>query len=358
MNSRLREYFPTIRTREQVLQDIEDNITLKEIFKSWELETQEEFLDFCTGVKGVKVLYDAFFKEIMNPEYAPERLSDLLSVLMNRNVKVLNVIPTDSTRIANETSLLIMDIVVELEDGTITNVEVQKIGYAFPGQRSACYSADLLLRQYRRVRSEKKKKEFRFKDIKPVYTIILFESSPKVFKDYPNTYMHSFSQVSNTGLELDLLQHYIFIVLDIFKSTMHNNINNKLEAWLTFLCQDDPEWIIKLLEQYPEYKALYEDAYNVCLNTERVMEVFSKELLEMDRNTVMYMIDEMQNEISQLNQDNEKKNEQLQEKNEQLQEKNEQLQRKDQELRLKDEKLKCLEKQMAMVMAQLEEMKR
>ena len=39
----------------------------------------------------------------------------------------------------------------------VANVEVQKVGYLFPGQRSACYSADLLLRQYKRVKSEKKK---------------------------------------------------------------------------------------------------------------------------------------------------------------------------------------------------------
>ena len=48
-----------------------------------------------------------------------------------------------------------MDIVVELEDHSIANVEVQKIGYKFSGQRSACYSADLLLRQYKRVRGER-----------------------------------------------------------------------------------------------------------------------------------------------------------------------------------------------------------
>ncbi len=54
-------------------------------------------------------------------------------------------------RIADETSLLITDIVVELEDGSIANVEMQKIGYLFPGQRCACYSADLLLRQYKWV---------------------------------------------------------------------------------------------------------------------------------------------------------------------------------------------------------------
>ncbi|MDE7177826.1 MAG: hypothetical protein K2O59_08415 [Lachnospiraceae bacterium] len=43
----------------------------------------------------------------------------------------------DFTRIADESSLLIMDIVVELEGGSIANVEMQKIGYLFPGQRSA-----------------------------------------------------------------------------------------------------------------------------------------------------------------------------------------------------------------------------
>ena len=47
---------------------------------------------------------------------------------------------------------MIMDIVVELEGGSLANVEVQKLGYPLPGQRSACYSADLLLRQYKRVR--------------------------------------------------------------------------------------------------------------------------------------------------------------------------------------------------------------
>ncbi len=35
--------------------------------------------------------------------------------------------------------MIIMDIVVELESGALANVEIQKVGYRFPGQRSACY---------------------------------------------------------------------------------------------------------------------------------------------------------------------------------------------------------------------------
>ena len=42
-------------------------------------------------------------------------------------VKILKILPNESTRIAAEKSLLIMDIVVELEDGSIAKVEVKKI---------------------------------------------------------------------------------------------------------------------------------------------------------------------------------------------------------------------------------------
>ena len=297
METKLKQYFPIIRTREEILHEIGSNDALSKKYRQWSEEQQTLFLDYCTGVRGVKLLYDAFFKEIMNPEYTPERLEEFLSFILGTKVKILKVLPNDSSRIADESSLLIMDIVVELEDHSIANVEVQKLGYAFPGQRAACYSADLLLRQYKRVRSERKEK-FSYKDIKKVYTIILFEKSGKEFHKFRNEYIHLFQQKSNTGIELNLFQDFIFIALDIFSEKHHNiGIQNKLEAWLTFLCMDSPEDIIRLIEQYPEYKVLYQEVYELCQNTERVMEMFSKELLEMDRNTVQYMIDEMQDTI-------------------------------------------------------------
>ena len=98
------------------------------------------------------MLYDCYFKEILNPEYTPERLSALLSIIIGKKVTVKYQLPNDNTRIGDELSLVITDIVVELEDGTLANIEVQKLGYAFTGERASCYSADLLLRQYKRVR--------------------------------------------------------------------------------------------------------------------------------------------------------------------------------------------------------------
>ena len=193
--TKLKQYFPMIREREDIKREIRENPKLLEKYREWDEEQQEEFLDYCTGVKG------------------------------------------------------------------------------------------------------EKKKAFSYKDIKSVYTIVFFETSIKEFHEYPQNYIHKFKQQSDTGLELELLQKYVFIPLDIFRGITHNNLRNKTEAWLTFLSTDEPEIIIELISQYPEFKEMYEEIYVMCQNVEKVMEMFSKELIQLDRNTVQYMIDEMQDTI-------------------------------------------------------------
>lgn len=297
MTNNLKEYFPLIRERAEVLSDINKKLALRNTFNSWSVPQQEEFLDFCTGVRGVKILNDSFFKEVMNPEYAPERLNDFLSNVLKQKVTILQALPNDSVRLASEGSLLITDLIVELEDGSIVNLEVQRIGYKFPGERAACYSADMLLRQYKRVR-ESKGKAFTYKNIKPVYIIVLFEKSPEEFHNHPETYLHYAEAQSDTGIQMNLLQKYVFIPLDIFQKTRHNKpIDNKVDAWLTFLSTEKPEVIERLITACPEFKPMYDDIYELCRNTERVMDMFSKELQILDENTVQYMMDEMQETI-------------------------------------------------------------
>ena len=204
--TKLKQYFPMIREREDIEREIRENPKLLEKYREWDEEQQEEFLDYCTGVKG------------------------------------------------------------------------------------------------------EKKKAFSYKDIKSVYTIVFFETSIKEFHEYPQNYIHKFKQQSDTGLELELLQKYVFIPLDIFRGIYHNNVKgngkngsgncwNRTEAWLTFLSTDEPEIIIELIRRYPEFKEMYEEIYVMCQNVEKVMEMFSKELIQLDRNTVQYMIDEMQETI-------------------------------------------------------------
>ena len=118
-------------------------------------------------------------------------------------------------------------------------------------------------------------------------------------------------------------------------SRVYNDFGNDLHwtlglAIALYLCYDDlasgdiPSSVIMdpVIAAYPEFRCLYEEVYEMCRNLERVMEMYSKELQELDRNTVQYMIDEMQETINQMDA-------QLSRKDDQLSQKDDQLNRKD-----------------------------
>ena len=65
MTSKLKQHFPMIHEREALLEQIQSTPSLRQQFDNWQPYQQKEFLDFCTGVRGVKLLYDVFFKEIL-----------------------------------------------------------------------------------------------------------------------------------------------------------------------------------------------------------------------------------------------------------------------------------------------------
>lgn len=71
-----------------MLEDIQKSELLLKEFQRWKEKEREQLLDFCTGVRGVKILSDSFFKEVLNPEYAPERLNDFLSLIMKQKEKL------------------------------------------------------------------------------------------------------------------------------------------------------------------------------------------------------------------------------------------------------------------------------
>ena len=91
------------------------------------------------------------------------------------------------------------------------------------------------------------------------------------------------------------------IPLDIYhKRTDNELIETPLDAWLTFLSDDRPQKIIELITKYPRFKPMYETLYQMCMNVEKVMNMFfSEELRILDRNTVQYVMDEQQKEIDE-----------------------------------------------------------
>lgn len=260
---------------------------------------QEELIAFCMGSRGLVITYDPFFKAIFNPEIYSGRLARMLSAILGDQIIVKRALPTDSNRLVSDGSLLIMDILVELSDGSLADIEMQKVGYTFPGERGACYSSDLVLRQYARVR-ETQKEGFTYRDMKKVFTIVLMEKSTSEFQKKKEHYIHHSRQVFNTGLELNLLQEYIYISLDVFLDNYRKNpqtIDRELDAWLLFLISDSPSDISRLIEWHPWMKELYADIFEFRRHPKELVNMYSKALEIMDRNTVRYMVEEQKAEL-------------------------------------------------------------
>ena len=308
--------------------DLEEAMKQKHLYADYTLldETwKKRFDDYMTGKKTMPLTYDPFFKCMFHPDRHPDWLSHLLSAILGESVVVEQILPSENTAISID-SLLIMDIVVRLSDGSLANVEIQKIPYMFTAERISCYSSDLLMREYSRL---KKDKNFKYSDMKKVYTIVLYEKTEGDFKDpmLHGAYIHHGKTRFDTRLKLNLLQEYFLIALDVFcqngytddkKSgaleteliATHNNIPetgfatndlsmDSLEGWLSILTAETMADVEHVIRCYPWSEPIFREMSAYVNNPEEVILMFSEALKIADRNTVKYMIEELQDRVTQ-----------------------------------------------------------
>ena len=146
-----------------------------------------------------------------------------------------------------------------------------------------------------------------------MYTIVLIENSSADFHKIAGQYIHRSSQVFDTGLQLDLLQKYIFVALDVFREITYN-LNEEIEAWLLFLSSDRPEDIMRIIERYPDFREIYEEIAQFQVKPEELVGMYSKALEILDRNTVQYMIEEQKQEIEEQKQEIEEQQREIEER--------------------------------------------
>lgn len=284
--------------RKKALEIIERDYDTLRLYNGFPDDFKEEVLSFIMGNRGLKITYDNFFQKIFHPNEHKERLESFLSAILGQNVTIQKVLTREGNRLADEGSLIIMDISVILEDGTYMDIEIQKIGYAFPGERTACYTSDLIMRQHNRLRALKKD-NFSYRDMKPVKIIIIMEDSAKEFANASPHYIHRYFPGFDSGAKVNDLFDITYISLDTFHKVVHN-IDTKLHAWLTFLSSDDAEDIMKLILAYPEFIEIYQEIADFRKKPEELIHMYSEVLAIMDRNTVQYMCEEQKKEIKEL----------------------------------------------------------
>ncbi len=336
--------------------DLEEAMKQHNLYADYALldETwKKRFEDYMTGKKTMPLTYDPFFKCMFHPDRHPDWLSHLLSAIIGEPVTVESVLPSENTAISID-SLLIMDIVVRLSDGSLANVEIQKIPYMFTAERISCYSSDLLMREYSRL---KKDKNFKYSDMKKVYTIVLYEKTEGDFKDpmLQGAYIHHGKTRFDTNLKLNLLQEYFLIALDVFSQngytdgknsdalkTINCNMNN-LEGWLSILTAETMADVERVIRRYPWSGAIFHEMSAYVNNPEEVILMFSEALKIADRNTVKYMIEELQDKATHEAELRKQTEENLQQETQRRKQTEENLQQEAEKRKLAEENQKLTE---------------
>lgn len=306
------------------------------------LKSNEEWIgryeDFLKGRKSLPLLYDPFFKKIFNPVERRDRLSELVSCLLGQKVTVLEVFLNEDSQFLGV--MIIMDMVVMMSDGSIANIEIQKISYDFQAERISCYSADLVLRQYKMITGNRKirgagsdrgsmngSSKPSYKDMRPVHTIILFENSSSLISEVDEAlYFHVGKTKFNTGIKIKLLQDYVLVSLDTFKKYRYSDIRKgrievteydydrtqysekqvtekmKLDRlkYLSLFVAETPEEIERLIEIFPDLESVRQDINEYLERPREVLNMFSEALRILDRNTAELMVDRMKDEMDEL----------------------------------------------------------
>ena len=338
-----RQLFPT-RTEKECLTELRKHPRSYFAYQNMTQEWKNRFLGFMEGKKTLPLTYDPFFKKLFNPDIYPERLSSLISSIIGTKVTIQCILSNEDSMLPS-TSLLLLDILVELEGGSIANVEILKIPYTFPGERMSCYSSDLMLRQYTRVKSSKGS-SFTYKDLKTVYTIVIYEKSPNacLTDALSDIYLHHGRIVFDTGIELKLLQEFYVVALDVFKESKYAKDINELNAWLSLLTAQSVDDLAALVSDYPWMEAICKDMSEYMYDPEEVITMFSEALRMLDENTVHYMIDELQKERDKAVAALSEKDAALSEKDSVISEKDAALSKKDAEIAALKAKLSALNK--------------
>lgn len=298
------------QTKEEAMERIRQSPLLYAGYRRLREGWKEDFLEFCQGRKSLPLTYDPFFKYIFHPDVHADRLSRFVSSILGTEVKIIGILPNEGSLMGGE-SYLIMDLLAVLSDGSLVNIEIQKQGYAFPAERISCYSADLLLRQYSRLRG-KAGKRFTYGDIKKVYVIVLFEESPAVFHKYPGVYLHYGKTKFETGLPLELLQEFCLISLDVFCEIPYSkDEKSEQRAWLSLLTTEDLKNAERWIQEYPWLEEIYQEIAMLRRKPEEVLGMWSEALRMLDENSLKYYVDELKEEVQRIT---EEKNAELREK--------------------------------------------
>ena len=108
-----------------LLERVQQDETLLSLWNRLNPEAQRQFLEIDRGQRVPDLLNDTIFKNIFDPDEHGERLSQFVSSILGKKVTVLHSLSSKGHRHSMYSKGIILDLVVQFEDGSVGNVEIR-----------------------------------------------------------------------------------------------------------------------------------------------------------------------------------------------------------------------------------------
>jgi septal ring factor EnvC (AmiA/AmiB activator) len=154
-----------------------------------------------------------------------------------------------------------------------------------------------------------------------------------------------------------MLQQSYLIALDIFRECRYDDDSSRLAGWLALLCTEDVEDAVRVVERFPWIEEIYREIAELRGKPSEVIGMYSSMIMELDNNSIQFIVDEQKAEIESLKKSGAEKDEKLAEKDEKLAEKDEKLAEQGKELAQQSRMLKEAEDRNCELMEQIARLK-
>ncbi len=157
----------------------------------------------------------------------------------------------------------------------------------------------LLYSDYQRLNPEWKQRFLDFCQGKKSLPLTYDPFFKRIF--HPDVHPDRLSRLVSSllGLEIELLQEYCLISLDVFRKFPYPKIRSEQTAWLSLLTTESLTDAEKLVREYPWLEEIYIEIAMLRQQPEEVLGMFSEALKILDQNTVKYMIEELQKKVEE-----------------------------------------------------------
>ena len=127
------------------------------------------------------------------------------------------------------------------------------------------------------------------------------------FHRHGEAYFHHGKISYDTGLNLEMLDEYFLIALDVFTKIPYAEDNKSdLHAWLSLLTTENLTDAERNIRHYPWLEPIYQEITLLRHSPEEVIGMWSEALRILDENSLKYYVEELKEELDKEKLDKEK----------------------------------------------------